>query len=197
MKNLKHILFTFAAIVLAGGISFAQTIVPLNKDSGTVEWEGRKIGGSHNGEINIKAGSLKFVDGKLADAHVKIDMTSIVNLDQEDPENNQKLVNHLKSSDFFGVEKYPVAAFKSTSIENQGSGKYLVKGDMTIKGQTHPIEFVTTIDKKGNKFSAKSTFEVDRSKYNVRYGSESFFDNLGDNVIYDDFEISFVINETM
>jgi len=197
MKNLKHILFTFAAIILAGGISFAQTTVSLDKNSGTVEWEGSKIGGSHDGEIDIKAGSLKFTDGKLSDAHVKIDMASIVNHDLDDPEYNQKLVNHLKSDDFFSVDKYPEAEFKSKSIVSQGSGKYLVKGDMTIKGQTHPVEFVTTLDKKGNKFTAKSTFEIDRSKYNVRYGSKSFFDNLGDKVIYDDFEISFVINEMM
>lgn len=197
MKNLKHILFSFAAILIAGGISFAQTTVSLDKNSGTVEWEGSKIGGSRDGEIDIKAGSLKFTDGKLSYLHIKFDMTSIVNHDIEDPEYNQKLVNRLKSDDFFSVDKYPVAEFKSTSVKVQGSGKYLVKGDMTIKGHTNPVEFVTTIDKKGNKFTAKSTLVIDRSKYNVRYRSKSFFDNLGENFIYDDFKISFVINETM
>lgn len=198
MKNVKQFLFTFTAILLTSVISFAQTNkVKLDENSGTVKWEGSKIGGSHHGEIDIKSGTLTFEDGILTSAHVVIDMTSIVNHDLDDPEYNQKLVNHLKSDDFFGVKTYPEAEFKSNKIINQGSGKYLVKGDMTIKGQTHPVEYITMLDKNGSKFTAESTFEIDRSKYDVRYGSKSFFDNLGDKVIYDDFEISFEIQESM
>lgn len=195
MKTFKTFLLAFATIFIISEAAIAQTqTIDLNNNSGTVEWEGKKIGGSHNGEINIKDGQLTFKDKKLTKAHIVIDMTSIENNDLEDQEENQKLVGHLKSDDFFGAKTYPEAIFKSNSIKSQGSGKYLVKGDMTIKGKTNPVEFPVTIETSEKAFSASGTFKIDRSKYDVRYGSKSFFDNLGDNVIYDDFEISFQIS---
>lgn len=198
MKTVKTLLIAFALIFFAGESSIAQTkTLEIDKRSGTIEWKGSKVTGSHNGEIDIKEGSFTFEDGKLTKAHVVIDMTSIVNHDLEDPETNAKLIGHLKSDDFFGVKNYPEATFKSTSIEPQDSGKYLVKGNMTIKEDTNPVEFPVTVKTSKKAFRAEGSFEIDRSKYNVRYGSKSFFDNLGDKVIYDDFTISFNISESM
>ncbi|MDZ7776240.1 MAG: YceI family protein [Bacteroidales bacterium] len=195
MKTFRNLLFAFATIFLFSEASIAQTnTVDLNENSGTVEWEGKKIGGSHNGEIDIKDGQLTFNNKELTKAHIVIDMSSIVNHDLEDQESNQKLVGHLKSDDFFGVKTYPEATFKSTSIAPKGSGKYMVTGNMTIKGTTNPVEFPLEMNTSKKAFSAEGTFKIDRSKYDVRYGSRSFFDNLGDKAIYDDFEISFKIS---
>ncbi|MGM0567298.1 MAG: YceI family protein [Bacteroidota bacterium] len=198
MKTLRTFLLAFATLFIFSEAAIAQNkTVELDKRSGTVEWEGKKIGGGHNGEIDIKDGKLTFKDGELSKAHVVIDMNSIVNHDLDDQESNAKLVGHLKSDDFFGVKKYPEATFKSTSIEAKGSGKYHIKGNMTIKEDTNPVEFTAEVSTSKSSYSAEGSFEIDRSKYNVRYGSKSFFDNLGDNVIYDDFRITFKLNGSM
>src|SRR5690606_35721546 len=104
-------------------------------------------------------------------------------------EYRDKLVNHLKSDDFFGVEKYPTAKFEITKVVSQGNDQYLVTGNLTIKATTKEIEFPATIKAEGEALTASAQITVDRSEYDIRYGSSSFFDNLGDKVIYDDFNL--------
>ncbi len=118
-------------------------------------------------------------------------MNSIIDLDMAaDSEYNAKLVGHLKSDDFFGVEKYPVAIFKVTSTEAKGD-QTLIKGDLTIKEKAHPVSFLATISMDGNQLTLKSdTFMVDRSKYDIKFKSKSFFSDLGDQFIDDDMELS-------
>ena len=96
---------------------------------------------------------------------------------------NKKLVGHLKSDDFFGVEKFPVSNFKVTKATTFTKGKAMLTGVLTIKGKSEPISF--EVIKTGDVYSTQ--LKVDRSKYDVRYGSKSFFDNLGDNFINDIF----------
>lgn len=195
MKILRNVI-SIAAILLVSFSSFAQS-VDLNKDSGKILWEGKKIGGSHNGAIDIKSGNLTFENSMLKAAHVVIDMNSIVCYDIENEEYNKKLIGHLKNDDFFGVEKNPSAEFKSTKITKVSNDTYKIIGEMTIKKITHPIEFEAKIMVENNSVFASSKFMIDRAKYDIRYGSKSFFDNLGDKVINDEFEISFKINETL
>jgi polyisoprenoid-binding protein YceI len=148
-----------------------------------VKWTGNKVGGSHNGEVKLKSGELEIKGDQIVKGNFVIDMTSIVNNDLEDKEYNQKLVGHLKSDDFFGVEKYPTSTLvikKSTKFVNN---KATVTADLSIKGKTDEIVFDVTRNDKV--FTSK--IEIDRSKYDVRYGSKSFFDNLGDKVIDDIF----------
>ena len=106
---------------------------------------------------------------------------------------NAKLVNHLKSEDFFDVEKYPTVIFKITNIENKGD-KTLIQGDLTIKNKTNPIEFtaLVKIDKNQLIFNSE-TFKIDRSRWDIKYKSKSFFNNLADKFIYDEMEISITI----
>ncbi len=113
-------------------------------------------------------------------------MASIKNSDIESDEYRAKLVGHLKSDDFFGVETYPTAKLVITEATAFKNDEATVKGKLTIKKDTHPTEF--KVKKSGNAYTA--TIVVDRSKYDVRYGSSSFFDNLGDKVIYDDFTLN-------
>jgi len=111
-------------------------------------------------------------------------MTSI-NVTDLEGESKQKLEGHLKSEDFFGVEKYPTAKLVITSAAKKSEGVYGIVGNLTIKEDTHPVTFDLTMN--GDAASTKLT--IDRSKYNVRYGSGSFFDNLGDKTIYDNFDL--------
>lgn len=158
-----------------------------------LEWHGKKVTGEHNGLINIKNGVLQYKDDMLVGGEFEVDMTSIVNLDLESEKWNAKLVNHLKSDDFFSVEKFPTARLKITEVKSHKSEKndanYWVKGNLTIKGITNPVEFAVKADKTEKGIMGSATMVIDRSKYDVRYGSGSFFEGLGDNLIYDDFEM--------
>ena len=163
--------------------------IDINVASSSVKWTGAKVGGSHNGAITLKSGSLAIEEGRLVGGSFVIDMTSISNEDLQG-EYAGKLVGHLKSDDFFGVETYPTASFEITNVVPQGTGKYKVEGDLTIKGITKSIKFPASVEEKDGAYVATADITVDRSEYNVKYGSGSFFDDLGDKVIYDDFNLS-------
>lgn len=156
----------------------------IKTDKSTVVWKGYKVTGSHEGTIDIKGGSLIFKDGVLTGGEVTINMTTLESTDLEG-EYKGKLEGHLKSDDFFGVEKYPTASLKLTSVKPNGKNAYKATGDMTIKGITNPVN--VDISVYGNK--ANATIKIDRSKFNVRYGSTSFFDGLKDTAIYDEFDL--------
>ena len=151
-----------------------------------LHWKGKKVTGEHYGSINIESGSLTFEDGKLVSGKFSVDMTSINVEDIEDEENNAKLTGHLKSDDFFDVENHN----KATLVVKEVDGK-TVKADLTIKGITNEVKFPITVDEKEDKVVVKGNFDVDRTLYNVKYGSGKFFDNLGDKMIYDNFNLDF------
>lgn len=181
MKTIKIL----AVLVLAGTLSVSAQKKEINLDKSVVEWTGKKIGGAHNGEVKIKSAFIDFENSEIVGGKVVMDMTSITNADLEDEGYKQKLVGHLKSDDFFGVEKYPTATFEVTKSARFKNGKASVTGKLTIKGKTEEITF--DVSKNGVEYVAQ--VEVDRSKFNVRYGSNSFFDNLGDKAIDDIFTL--------
>jgi len=153
-----------------------------------ITWKGAKIGGAHEGTIQLRDGNLLLEEGKLVGGNFTIDMSTITNSDLEG-EYKGKLEGHLKSDDFFGVETYPTATLTITKVEPQGGNTYQITGDLTIKNKTNQIQFPATVNAQGNRVTADASITVDRSEYDVRYGSDSFFDNLGDKVIYDDFDL--------
>ena len=150
----------------------------------TVTWKGYKVTGSHYGTINLQSGSLSFDGDKLVGGEFVVDMSSLISTDLEG-EYKGKLEGHLKSDDFFGVEKHPTSALVFTDVKANGKNSYEVTGNLTIKGITNAVTFDVSVY--GSK--ATATMKVDRSQYNVRYGSGSFFDNLGDKTIYDEFDL--------
>lgn len=186
----KSIILSALFLVGISFMSFAHEPItePQTKEVNTaksvINWKGYKVTGSHYGTVKIKSGKLDMQDGKLSGGTIVVDMASITCQDLEG-EWNQKLVGHLKSDDFFGVETYPTATFKIQRAVEAGAGEYIVTGDLTIKNKTNPIKFTANL-KDG---MATANVTIDRSKYDVRYGSGSFFDNLGDKTIYDDFEL--------
>lgn len=183
---LQSLLLSISVMFSSGEGTKAAYVV--DTESSTVEWYAEKVTGKHNGTVEMKSGEFSFTDNKLTGGNFVVDMTTIDNSDLEG-EWKDKLVGHLKSDDFFGVETYPNAEFKMTSAKKQGGNKYLVKGDMTIKGVTNPVEFPAEIVVAGDQVIGSATVTIDRSKYNVKYGSGSFFDNLGDKTIYDNFDL--------
>lgn len=179
MKTLKIL----GMLLLAGTLSVSAQKSEINTNKSVVTWTGNKIGGSHTGEVKVKSGYLEFTKGEITGGEVIMDMNSITNTDLKDEGSNQKLVGHLKSEDFFGVEKYPTSTYKITKASRFKDGKATLTGVLTIKGKSENVS--ADVTKKGNTYS--SQLKVDRSKFDVRYGSKSFFDNLGDKVIDDIF----------
>ena len=149
-----------------------------------IDWVGRKVTGTHNGTIDIKKGELVFNDGKLSGGNVVIDTTSIKILDVTDPSTNTQFAGHLASDDFFSIEKYPEAILNITEVLDNH-----VEGELTIKGITHPIGFDITTNVNGDTLTATGKVVVDRTLYNMKFRSGNFFKDLGDTLIYNDFDL--------
>ena len=183
MKNFKSI-----ALALVAFVSFAttaQTGKKVDASKSTINWVGKKVTGSHEGTITLKEGTLIFKGKKLVGGNFTVDMTTI-NTTDLDGKGKANLDGHLKSDDFFGVEKFPTATLVIKSIGDKGNGVYSATADLTIKGKTESIKFDITVGKN----TASTTLKVDRTKYDIKYGSGSFFSDLGDKTIYDDFDLT-------
>lgn len=172
--------FTLLTVIALAGL-FAQNI---NLNESSMEWKGKKITGEHYGDIQIAEADFKYEDGQLVSGTIVMDMQSIscADLTGEKAEN---LVNHLKSPDFFDVESFPEAELSFNSVKQVEGNSYQITGTITIKGNTEPITFYANLGEK----EATTTLKIDRSKFDVRYGSSSFFDDLGDKAIDNIFEI--------
>lgn len=153
-----------------------------------IDWVGRKVTGAHNGTIAVKDGELIVNDGKLTGGKFVIDTTSIKILDVTDPATNAQFSGHLASDDFFSTEKYPEAILEITSV----SGNH-VEGDLTIKGITHPVGFDVAININGELLTASGKLVIDRTKYGIKFRSGNFFKDLGDTLIYNDFELNITV----
>jgi len=163
--------------------------VLVDPDKSIIEWEGKKVTGAHSGTIQIQSGMLEMLDGNLVGGKFVIDMNSIKNTDIEGG-GARKLEGHLKSPDFFGVEAHPKSQFVITKVSSRGTeGDYKIVGDMTIKEITKEIKFNAQLESEKGMTAVSADITIDRSDFDIRYGSGSFFDNLGDKTIYDDFTL--------
>lgn len=156
--------------------------------SSTVNWTGKKITGKHFGTIQLKEGFFLMEGAEIVGGQFVMDMTTIEVTDLQG-EMKGKLEGHLNSDDFFGSKNFPTATLVIKKATKDGN-TYDVAAEITIKGVTEPISF--TLTKEGNTANAK--LKIDRTKFGIRYGSGSFFDNLGDNTIYDNFELDVALN---
>ena len=176
------------ALTLVFGTALANPVDGEKKEvkteSSTVTWKAYKVTGSHTGTIDLKSGALMFDEGKLTGGEFTVDMTTINTTDLTG-DYKQKLDGHLHSDDFFSTASNPTSSLRFTKVEASGKNSYKVTGDLTIKGITKPVTFDVSVY--GSK--ATATMKIDRAQYNVKYGSGSFFDNLGDKTIYDEFDL--------
>jgi polyisoprenoid-binding protein YceI len=187
MKKVFFLLPLLAVLSMAAKMTYNYNV---DVKSSNIVWKGYKVTGEHTGDVKLKNGSLQFADGKLSGGSFEVDMNSITCKDMQG-EYGDKLVGHLKSEDFFGVSKYPTAKFTITrAIPQDTKGNYKIIGNLKIKESTKEVKFFANVSEQGNMVKATGTMKVDRSEYNIQYGSGSFFDNLGDKTIYDEFDLA-------
>ncbi len=184
MKNLIKVGTVATLVFMLSAFTINEVEKVMVKDS-SITWVGKKVTGKHNGTINLESGYFNMNGDQIVGGEFVIDMTSITVVDLQAGKGKEKLEGHLKSDDFFGVANHPTAKLEVTKATKNGD-TYTVMGNLTIKNITNPITF--ELNKNGNKATAEVV--IDRSKFDVRYGSGSFFDNLGDKTIYDDFNLT-------
>ena len=173
------------------------TTYNIDVDKSVLTWNGKKVTGEHTGPVKAEKGYLTLNGNQLKGGLVSIDLRTMTSTDLKDnKEYHDKLINHLKSDDFFSVAKHPVATFKITKVKATAGNVADVTGDLTIKGITNPVTFPVTYSVSGNTLTASGKATINRAKFEIKYGSKSFFDNLGDKVIYDDFTVDMNIVAT-
>jgi len=193
-KIFKSVLL--AALLFPAVASAEPMVKTIDTQNSVVGWVGKKVAGQHNGTVKLKNGEVTvdgdvFISGKF-----DIDMTSISNNDLEPGEWKDKLEAHLKSDDFFNVSHFPVAKFDLSKAvpasDAEGNTSYTVSGKLTVKGITNEVSFPATIVHTDGVYRAKANFNIDRTKWNIKYNSAKLFDiqKLGDKLIYDEIEIS-------
>ncbi len=184
MKSIfLSLIMGFALISMASNNPIEPKSIKVGESS--IVWTGKKVTGSHTGTITLQEGTLSFDGDMLTGGNFTINMSTIVCTDLSG-DSKGSLEGHLKSPDFFGVESNPTANFKISKVVSRGTpGDYKVIGNVTIKGKTKEIKFLATV-KEG---TVKAEVTIDRTDFDVKYGSGSFFDSLGDKTIYDDFNL--------
>ena len=185
---MKTIKFLFILLLSSNLTAYAQK-VDLNIENSNLKWTGTKItNSSHYGSINFKSGMLNFSDGIIESGEFIVDMSSI-SVDDIEGNSKARLEKHLRSDDFFSVVAFNESLLEITSSVKDGDG-LKVYGVLNIKGLSSPVEF--DMKKNGKNWTTSLTF--DRSKHNVRFGSGSFFNNLGDKLILDEIVLEATLN---
>lgn len=185
IKSIKNA----AAVAMVSLIAFSFTVMEKEKkvvkvDASKVVWKGYKVAGSHEGTLTLESGNLYFENDKLIGGDFVMDMTSLTVTDLSG-DSKASLEGHLKSEDFFGIDKYKTSKLVFKTVKANGKNSYKITADLTIKNKTNPVSFDFSVY--GSK--ASTSLKIDRTKFDVRYGSSSFFDNLKDKAIYDDFDL--------
>ncbi len=177
------------SLILALSVIATTSVLAQKKEikasESTINWTGKKVTGQHTGTLSISEGFLVFEGENITSGEFTVDMTSLKVTDLEAGKGKEKLEGHLSSDDFFGIKNHKTAKLVVTKAKKTDKG-YKIAGDLTIKGKTNPIEFDLAVT--GDAASTK--LKVNRTKYDIKYGSGSFFDNLGDKAIDDEFELA-------
>ena len=191
-NNLRMLIIVLTIVGFCSTAISAEYVV--DKGVSTIRWDAEKVTGKHNGTIAISNGSFSAIKSGITGGSLAIDMKTIVDMDLTDAGYNAKLTGHLKSDDFFAVDKFPESKLVVKKVTPVSGNDYKFLADLTIKGVTNPIEFNAKVTQSGDKLNTEGIMTINRAKYGVKYGSSSFFENLGDKVIYDDFTLTFNIS---
>lgn len=173
----------------------------VNPAESKLRWEANKIVGGHYGHTSITEGNLNTLDGKILSGRFTVDLNSITSEDVTDAEMNTKLVNHLKSADFFNVEAYPTAVFELTSSEvlsgDPAGNTHTISGNLSIKDSVKNISFPVKVSEENGVLTADAEIVINRLQWGIVYNSvsvspEALLKKLGDNAIKD--EVVFKVN---
>lgn len=185
---------TDAQAAASGAGEQLAVIVP----SSSIQWKGSKVGGEHVGTIALKSGSLAINGEEVASGSFIIDMNSIVDKDLPTQVLKDQLTDHLKSADFFDVVTYPESTFTITKVEKAANAtdsiNYNVSGNLKMKDVEKNITFGAKVTKEGDVYKAVTVpFTIDRTQWNVKYGSKTLFDDLKENIVNDNIELQITI----
>lgn len=185
-------------IIAQAGSALAENPrrVEISPAESSISWVGRKVTGSHAGTVPVKDGEVMLNGEAIASGRFGIDLAGVKVTDIPDPKNNAKLVGHLKSPDFFSAELFPTVQFTIDSatpmVNPLPTGENTtIKGTLSIKGISKPVEFPARVAIKDGVAEATGKAKLDRTQWDIRYGSGKFFQGLGDKLIYDEFEVDF------
>jgi len=174
----------FTTMAFANPTNVFKKKLKVDTEKSTVIWKGYKPTGSHTGTINLTSGSLVMKGDNLVGGSFQVDMSTI-----KDKENNSKLENHLKSKDFFEIDVYTSSKFEIVRSENK-EGKTFITGNMTIKDVTEEITFSAIVSETDDAVVVTTeTFQINRAKFNITFKSKTFFNDLKDNFINDEFDL--------
>lgn len=185
MKKSKLILLAiaFASFSFVGQPLFAQENFKVDVDNSSLNWKGYKPTGSHTGIITLASGNIVVKNNKLTGGSFVANMSTI-----KDADGRAKLEGHLKSEDFFEIAVFPTSKFEITGIANKAD-KIQITGNMTIKGITKQISFPATLSVNKDMVTLVSeTFQINRADFNVKYKSKTFFNDLKDKFVNDEFD---------
>jgi polyisoprenoid-binding protein YceI len=184
-------------VLLVATTSFAADVYKIDTKESSVGWKGfKKMGSTHNGGISVKDGEVQAdKKGQITGGNISIDMATITNEDLKgSPEFHKKLLTHLSSDDFFNIAKFPTSNFKILSVSSKSKDEVMVKGELTMIGETKPLEFPAKVTLANGVVKGEATVKVDRTKWGLKYGSGNIFKELtADKVISDEFELSLKI----
>jgi polyisoprenoid-binding protein YceI len=159
----------------------AGVVYELDTEASTLEWAAYRFTGSgHTGTVGIADGYMAYTDDALQQGEFVIDMTSIT-----ESEGNERFLQHIRSDDFFTVDRYPTSTLLVNEITTE-NGTSVVNGELTIRGITNEVSFPATIERSEDELNASAEFEIDRTKWGVVYDSGSVFKQLGDRAIEDE-----------
>jgi len=163
----------------------------IDVEKSTLEWIGRNLNNRHIGRIAIQEGNLVIREGKPSGGSIVLDMNATTNLDLQDPPWRDLLIRHLKSDDFFAVERFPTASFRLTGWEeaketSPEAPNGIASGELTIRDVTRPISFPAIVAPQADgSIKAHAAFDIDRTLWNVCYGSGKLFERLGMHLVHD------------
>ncbi|HEY0031257.1 MAG TPA: YceI family protein [Bacteroidia bacterium] len=167
-----------------------ETTYAVDTKATTATWLAKKVTGQHTGGLSVSKGSITAEGNTIKGGTFEFDMNSITCTDLADKTYNDKLIGHLKSDDFFSVAKHSTAKFELTKATLKSGNDYEVTGKLTIKGITNDVTFPAMIKMDAKTFVTVAKITVNRTKYDIKYGSASFFEGIGDKAINDDFDLN-------
>ena len=182
-------IFTLLYTLVFTALSFTPDVATVNTSESTITWTAKKVTGQHHGKVPITSATLDYQNDRILGGTFEMDMTSLTVEDITDPGMNKKLSDHLKSDDFFSVEKHNTSTFTITEAKTSNGTDYQLTGDLTIKGITKPVSFPAKVEAEGVKIIATGKLTFDRTHYDIKFRSGSYFENLADKLIYDDVEL--------
>jgi polyisoprenoid-binding protein YceI len=157
----------------------------LKTNESVLRWTASRLASKpHVGTVSLKQGYLSKNKGEFTKGEFVIDMTKIA-----DESNNERFLKHLSNEDFFNVTQFPISTLLITTVKSATEvDRFMVSGNLTIKDQTHPIDFVANVVESENSLTAHANFAIDRTQWGITFDSASLFKQLGDRAIKDEIE---------